>query len=884
MSGRPHREPPRLAEWLLGRVLPRDVVGRSILGDVREEHAEYVGRGGWAPDVWYWLHAARVAAGYLVTEGRSVEMGTILKDIRFGARALTRMPGSAALAVVVLAIGIGLCSFMFSVIYGIYFRGMDIPDADRVVAVYETNVERDQLQRQVPVADFADWRERQTSFEGLLAVTSGTMNLAGGDEPARFSGAFVTADAFALIGVEPVIGRGFAVGADRPGEPPDVVLGYTAWRERFGGDRSVVGTTVRVNGESGTVLGVMPEGFEFPDNTEVWAPLRLDPLASARGAGPSLGVWGRLRDGVTREQASLEMARIAGQLEREHPEANAGIGAHVMTVVEANTDETLNLVFGSMMFAVVCVLLVACANVASLLLARAAMRTKEAGVRVAMGGSRLRVMLPFFAEALVLAGVGALLGIGITYVAVDWFDGVTAPARTGRPWFMQFAVDPPILAFVVGVTLLTALVAGVAPAVQMSRTDVSSVLKDESRGSSSRQAGRLTRVLVTAEVALSCALLVGAGLMTKSMVNLGGAEYPFRTEGIFTARVGLFAADYPDRDARQTLWRDLLHGLQALPGVDGAALATVVPYGGTDRTRVRIDGVSYAEEGDLPALVRVATTPGFFELFGTTVTSGRDFTEQDDADAQLVAIVNQPMVDRYFDGADPLGRTFRLGVSDTLPRVTVVGVVPDLHMDTSVRGLADHDAAGFYLPVAQTDASFMSIAARARGREALALTSDVRDVVRRLDPDLPIYNVRSEPEVIDQAVWFYGVFGTVFVVFGAAALFMASAGLYGVLAFGVSRRTHEMGIRMALGAGSRDVVGLVARQGAGQLTIGLAIGLALAFAVTRLVSILMYDVDPQDPVVFGSVLGLIVAVGMAAAVFPARRATSVDPVEALRAE
>ncbi|MEM7414059.1 MAG: ABC transporter permease [Gemmatimonadota bacterium] len=877
-------QPPALAERLLALVLPSGVVGDSILGDAREEFAEYVRRGGAAPGLWYWMHAVRLAGGYVITKGRDVEMGAILKDLRFGARSLMRMPGSAAVAVVVLAIGIGLCSFMFSLVYGIYFRGMNLPDADQVYVLNETLVERDQLNRQVPIQNFLDWRERQTSFEGLLGLYQGTVNVSGTESPIRFDGAFVTANAFQVLGVEPLLGRAFAEGEDVPGSAPNVILGYAAWRDQFGGDRSIIGTDVRVNGEPGTVIGVMPEGFLFPDNNEVWVPLRDDALANARGQGRYLSVWGRLRDDVSRDQASLEMAGIAQQLEREYPEVNEGIGAEIYTPMEANMDSTLNMVFGAMIFAVLCVLLVACANVANLLLARAAMRTKEAGVRVALGGSRLRVMLPFFAEAVVLALAGAVIGVLITYVAVGWFDTVTAPSRTGRPWFMTFEVDLPIMLFVIGVSMVTAVIAGIVPAFQMSRTDVNSVLKDESRGSSSLHGGRLSKVLVTAEVALSVALLVGAGLMTKSIVQLGDADYPFDTESVLTARVGLFPADYPDRAARQQFFEDLQLELRGMGEASAVALTDRAPYNGSSTWDIAIDGETYDENADYPSVNRAVVTPGFFAAYGTGLQAGRDFVQQDDLDSEHVAIVNQPMVDRYFDGQNPIGRRFREGVSDTLPLITVVGVAPDLHMaGPQIQGEA-FEPAGFYRPLSQNDARFMTIVANARAGSGTALTGDVRAAVRRVDGDLPIYAVFDQTELIDRAIWFFGVFGTVFIVFGLAALFMASVGLYGVLSFAVSRRTQEMGIRMALGAASRDVIGLVARQGAGQLGIGLAIGLVLAFGVTRVVALLMYQVDPQDPVVFGSVLTLIVLVGMSAAYFPARRATGVDPVEALRSE
>ena len=851
-----------------------------MVGDAREEYSEQLRTNGFAPAIWYWLHVIRLAGGYVIPRGRDVEVGTILKDIKFGARSLMRMPGSAAISVVVLALGIGLCSFMFSIIYGVYFRGMDIPEADRVVAIFETDVRRNEVQNRVPIQDLADWRERQTAFDGLLSYYGGTINVAGPEEPIRFGGAFVSANTFSLLGVQPIIGRGFSVGDDAPGAAPNMVLSYDTWQEQFGGDPSVIGQDVRVNGEPGTILGVMPEGFVFPDAAQVWVPLRNDPLATARRQGQFVTVYGRLSDGVTKEQAAAQMAGIARQLEQDYPETNEGVGAEVLTAIEANMDPQINLVLGAMMLAVICVLLVACANVASLLLARATMRTKEAGIRIAMGGSRLRVMLPFLAEALVLASIGALLGMGITYQGVAWFDEATVLVR---PSFMSFDVDLPILGFVVGIALFTALIAGIVPAVRMSRTDVNTVLKDESRGSSGLSAGRMSRILVTAEVALSCALLVGAGLMTKSMIGLGQAEYPFEVDRLFTARVGLFQTDYPDQQSRQQLWTDLMAELDALPQLSAAALTSRVPYDGTSMARIGIHGVEYAEPSDQPAVNRVVVTPGYFDVLGTSVTTGRSFGEQDDLAADMVAVVNQPMVDRYFDGRNPIGRQFREGFSDTLSALTVVGVVPDLQMQGGVpEEFPGYEPAGYYVPLRQADASFISIAALTRSSDPMVVTADVRSAVRRLDPDLPIYNVLREQEVIDRGTWFYGVFGTVFIIFGAAALFMASVGLYGVLSFAVSQRTREMGIRMALGAASADVVRLVARQGASQLAIGLGIGLAMAFGVTRVISFVLYNVDPQDPAVFAGVFGLIIVVGMSAAVFPARRATSVNPVEALR--
>ncbi|HEX9886039.1 MAG TPA: ABC transporter permease [Longimicrobiales bacterium] len=885
--------PPPLAERLLRAALPEGVVGDSIVGDAREEFAARTrAQGPRAAALWYWTHTLRVAAVYRVVapiednvrKGRQAEMGTLWKDLKLGARSVLRMPGSAAISVVVLALGIGLCSSMFSIVYGLYLRGYGFPDEDRIVVLWGDLPKQGDTRRNLSIHDLADYRARASSFEHVAGISTGTVNLSGpGDEPLRYSGAFFTANTLDVLGVRPILGRGFAPGEDGPDAPLNVILGYAAWRDDYGMDRSVVGRGVKVNGELATVIGVMPEGFRFPESHEVWVPFRMDPLGTERGSHSTGMIWAKLREGVTRDQAEIEVASIARQLEVEHPELNEGLAAHLETTVQTNMNPQLNLIFGAMMVAVLCVLLVACANVANLLLARAAMRTREAGIRAALGGGRLRVMLPFFAEAMVLASAGALLGVAITYPSVGWFDAMTATERTGRPYFMVFTVDAPILLFVIGLTVFTALAAGLAPAFKVSRADVNTVLKDEGRGSSSLRLGRLSRALVTAEVALSCALLVAAGLMTKSIAKIGSYEYDYRTDGLFTARVGLFQADYPDGEARQRLWEELLAGLRALPGVQAAGLGSGVPHNGSGSTRVQVAGRVYADVQSMPSIQWFSVSEGYFAALGVEV-EGRDFGPQDTRDVDLVAIVNQPMVDRYFDGKPPIGLRFRAGAADTLPWLTVVGVVPDLHADgLAGQGLPGFEPAAFYQPLRQSVPSFASILVAPISGDALAVTADVRGVVRRIDPDLPIYNVYTQAQVIDRSVWFYSVFGTVFIAFGLAALFMASVGLYGVLSFAVSRRTHEMGIRMALGAGARDVIALVARQGASQLAVGLGLGMALAFGITRLIGILMFEVDPQDPVIFGSVFLTIVLVGAAAAYVPARRATVVDPVEALRA-
>ena len=809
-------------------------------------------------------------------------MRALLKDLRFGARALRKTPGSSALSIIAFALGIGLTTTMFSLVYGVFLRGLGVPEADRLLMVFENNPSENRDQMSVSQHDFFDWRETQESFEGLAYFSQGTVNLSGTEGPERFRGAFVSANVFDLLRVRPIVGSTFREGDDLAGVPMTVVLGHEVWETRYDSDPGVVGQVVKVNGEQATILGVMPKGFQFPQDQELWV-VRRDQRGQnpTRGTGPSMTVFGRLKDGVTVEQAQLEFAMIARRLAQEYPESNEGVGTVFVTFVENDTGPELKAVFGAMQVATIFVLLIACANVANLLLARAATRTKEAALRSALGASRLRVMMPVFSEAVMLSLAGAVLGIGIAYLGVGLFDAATADV--GKPYYMEFAVDVPILAFVVAVTALTAVFAGAAPAFQISKTDVNSVLKDEARGSSSFHAGKLSKVLVVGEIALSCALLVGAGLMTKSIVQLRNYAFDFATEDVFTARVGLFENDYPDRQARARFYRDRVQRLEAIPGAQSVALTNSLPGLGSGGRAFAIEGKTYETDQDYPTARTASITPNFFRTFDVDIRRGRDFTLQDDADAPEVVIVNQRFAERFFEGEDPIGRRIREGRADSEAEwKTIVGIAPNLGMNGM--GNNQTDPAGYYTPVEQGDIMFMSLTVRTRGGAPLTITPDVRRAVRSVDTDLPIYSVFSMDERIKRDAWFYNVFGTLFIVFGAAALFMASVGLYGVLSFSVSRRTQEMGIRMALGATARDVIKLVLRQGLAQLGVGLAIGLAMAFGLSNIVAFIMFDVQPRDPMVFGSIVVVITLVGLLASFVPARRATRVDPMEALRYE
>jgi predicted permease len=798
-----------------------------------------------------------------------------------GIRSLRKEPASAVIASITLALGIGLCTIAFSLVYGVFLRGLDVPEPDRLTLIYKSNPSRGQNQQWVTIHDIYDWRAQQTSFEALAHYSEANVNLSGSEGPERYEAALVSANLFDILRVRPILGTGFRPTDDVAGAPLTVVLGYDVWATRYSSDSAIVGKSVIVNGEAATVLGVMARGFRFPENQDLWVAQRDNRAANPdRARSPGFRVVGRLKDGVDWDRAKVEMAQIAQRLALEYPEANKGTTTRFIGFIEDNTGPELVAVFGAMQVATIFVLLIAIANVANLLMARATLRTREAAVRTALGATRLRVVLPFFAETLVLALVGAALGLGIAYGGITMFDAATQ--GVGKPYYMTFALDLPVVLFVVGVTVATALLASAAPAFYVLKTDVNATLKDESRGASGVLGGRLTQVLVTAEIALSCALLIGAGLMVRSIIKLRTFKYPYTTESVFTASVRLIDAEYPNPEARRNFFRDLTERLEAIPGAQSVALTTNLPVNNSDRD-IRIAGEAYSGS-DFPTVSTASVSPGFFRTFGTTVLRGRGFTASDDAAGAPVAIVNQAFVDRFFRGRDAIGqRLAERQRNDSLgPWKTIVGIVPDLYMegfDTD-----DRKPWGYYTPLAQRDVTAATIAIHASAPDAMALTRTVREAVRALNPNLPIYEVDSMKGAIRQASWYFYVFGTLFIAFGAAALFMATVGLYGVLSFSVSRRRREMGIRMALGASARDVIRLVMRQGGKQIAVGLFLGLLAAFGLTRVIGLLMFEVKPQDPQVFTSVVLIIAAVGALASLVPARRATRTEPTVALRSE
>ncbi|MEJ7810547.1 MAG: ABC transporter permease [Gemmatimonadaceae bacterium] len=805
-------------------------------------------------------------------------MASVLRDFRYSVRALRKTPAVAAVSILALTLGIGLTTTMFSIVYGALIRGLPFDEPASIMSLERNNPSRNIDGMGVSIHDFADWRASQRTFEDIAAYYTGTVNISGTEGAERFDGAFLSANAFRLLRARPLMGRTFRDGEDTPSGERVLLIGYAMWKSRFDSDPRVLGQTVRANGEPYTIVGVMPERFAFPENTEVWLPLRMDPLALKRGDGQGLNAFGRLKGGVSLDRASLELSGIARRLSKEYSKTNEGVGVVIRPFTEAFIGREPTAMLYTMLGAVGFVLLIACTNVANLLLGRAAHRSREVGIRTALGASRFQVVRQFLMESLVLSATGALLGLAVAEAGVRLFN--RAIVSTQPPFWIDIKIDLPVLGFVLAVTLASSLASGLIPAIQASRADINAILKDESRGASSFRIGRLSRGLVMFEIALSCGLLVGAGLMVKSVAKLRLVDFGFPTTDLFTARVGLPETTYRDGGSQTRFFEQLEARLASVPGIKNVALTSNLPGLGSDPSDFAREGVAYASDRDYPRARRVVVSPGFLPMIGAVHREGRGLGAQDRAGSVPVAVVNASFARAFFKGESAVGRRIRLGGREsTDPWLTIVGVVPDRFAG----GPDNKEPQAIYLPLAQNPMRFVSIAAQAAGNPT-ALTPLVRSAVISLDPDLPIYRARTLDEAVAQETWFYRVFGSLFIVFGAAAFLLAAIGLYAVMSFSVGQRLREMGVRMALGAQSRDVVALVLRQGAVQIGVGVAVGLAFAAFVSKLLGILLFNVNPRDPAIFASVVLVLGLAGALASYVPARRATRVDPMLALRSE
>jgi putative ABC transport system permease protein len=804
-------------------------------------------------------------------------MERFLRDFRYGFRSLTKSKGLTLVAVIALTLGIGLTTTMFSIVYGALMKGLPFVEGNRIVELRRNQLTRGNSRMPTPVAEYEEYKAQQKSLDAVAAWYSGTVNVSGEGDAERYGGSFVTASTFELSRIAPILGRTLLPGEDVENGPKVAVIGYGMWQKRFGGDRAAVGKIIRANGQPYTIVGVMPEGFVFPDNAAIWLPLQLSRTPPVRTDGQWVSVAGRLKPNVTLDAANADVASIAKRFAADYKTTNEGISAQVLPFVDAELGPEPRQLLYTMLGAVFFVLLIACANVANLLLDRAAHKTKEVGIRTALGASRMAVVRQFLSEAFVLSLAGAVLGTLLAQGGIVAFN--RAIVDTQPPFFIDIRLHPPVLLFTVGMAIVATFFSGLIPAIQSSRADINEVLKDETRGSSSLKIGKLSKGLVMFEIALSCGLLVAAGLMIKSVTKLGTMDPGFRTANIFTARVG-FPAGYTDTVAQRQFFQQLRERLTEIPGVKNATIVSGLPGVGSNGGNFTVDGATYAAETDVPNANWSSVSDGYFETFDVTAKQGRVIAASDRAETDPVVVVSQEFVDKFFAGKDALGRRIRQGGRESKsPWMTVVGVVPNTFSGDPNRP----SRPAYYAPLAQRHSNFVSLAVRTEG-PPLAVTSQVRSAIAALNPDIPMYWVYSMEEAFARPTWFIRVFGTMFMIFGVIALFLASVGLYAVMSFSVSRRVREVGIRMALGAQARDVVGMIFRQGALQVGIGMTLGLALSAAIASTMSVVLFQVQPRDPAVFSGVVLVLGAVALVACLMPARRATRIDPLVALRAD
>ena len=800
--------------------------------------------------------------------------GSLWRDVRYGFRSLRRSPGLVATATVALALGIGLTTMMFSIIYGMLIKGLPFDDAPRIAAIQYLDPAHGGEERPLPLGDFVRYRAQQRSFAavGAFSIDGATVRL--GDGTDYVHSARVTAGTFDIPRVRPMLGRAFRPVDNDPAAPPTVVLSYAMWRDRYGSDSAVVGSSVRVNGQPHTIVGVMPEHFDFPNRAAFWLPLQVDVPGLRPGEGPSVAVAGRLRAGVSYEQANAELAVIARQLAAEWATREER-STLVRPYVRGSVPGRVYSLFYALLGAVVLVLLVACANVANLLLDRAANRTREIGIRTALGASRLAVIRQSLVESSLLAALAAVVGTGVAQAGIVAFNRALVYTRV--PSWTDIRLHPPVLAFVLAMAALASLVSGILPAIQSARLDVASTLKDESLATSAMRVGRLSRMIVVVEIALCSALLLAAGFVTKSVANLRAVEPGFTSAGVFTARVSPSASD----PAGQRRFLEAVEQrLSALPGVAGVYVGSSLPGTGWGADQVAVEGRTYAREQDYPIARSLAVSPGFFSTFGVRVLRGRAIGAGDRAGSLPVAVISESFARRHFAGEDPLGRRIRLGApADSGQWLTIVGVAPTLFA-VSIR---DPWPAEVLTAIWQgRDWSTASIALR--GTAVAATLTAIRGVAGALDPEAPVYAASSMEDVLARPLWDVKILGTMFVVFGLVSLALAAIGLYAVMAFSVSRRTRELGIRMSLGATGGSVVGMILRQGATQIAIGMSVGLVAGAAIVRLARGVLFGVAPGDPTVFALVAAVLGATALLACVIPARRATRVDPLIALRTD
>lgn len=804
-------------------------------------------------------------------------MENLVKDIRYGFRSIVKRPGFSLIAIVTLALGIGANSAIFSVVNGVLWRPLPYPRPTQLVMAWTNHQARGgPAQEWFSPPEVEDWRAQSQTLSQLSALNNWVPTLTGENEPESLVGAAVSYDMFNLLGVAPARGRTFLAEEDQPNAPNVAILSDELWRNRFNSDRDIVGKSISLNQDSYQIVGVMPAGFQFPviPGVQVWRTLRPTLNPSCTRGCIVLRAIGRLKDNVTIEQAQADVSTIASRLAAQYPDTNSKVGAVLVPLHEqlvGSIRRPLLVLLGAVGF----VLLIACANVANLMLARAATREREMALRSALGASRMRVIRQLLTESTLLAFAGAVLGLALAYWLLRLLIGFSPQ---GTPGIDQIAIDRYVLGFTVLIAAATGIVFGLAPALQLSKVDLNRSLKDTGKGTpGGMRGGRLRAALVIGEVALALLLLIGSGLLVKSFVLLQRVDPGFNPDHVVTLRLILNRTAYPNTPQLVNFYSQLLDRVKATPGVQSAATISTLPLSGNQSdTNFLIEGRPAPPPNQEPSAWFNSISPDYFQTMQLRLIKGRAFSENDNEKSPLVAIISEAMARKFWPNEDPLGKRIGRGPDKWREIIGVVRDVKHFSLDSEA-------PATMYFPMRQVPARGMNLVVRT-SPDPLSMAPALRQQVWAGDRNLAIANLGTMNDVVSSSINQQRFILSLLACFAALALILAAVGIYGVMSYAVTQRTHEIGIRMALGARVGDVLRLVFRQGLALTLVGVALGMVLAFGLTRLMKSLLFDVTPTDAMTFAMVAVALVVVALFACLVPARRATKVDPLVALRYE
>jgi len=816
----------------------------------------------------------------LGTNRRKNMIADLWQDLRFGARMLMKEPGFTLIAVITLALGIGVNTAIFSVVNSVLLRPLPFDEAERLVRVYVTVPARGIRTNPASWPNFADWRAQNSVFDAMAAYSGANATFTGGEAPEQIEGVAASGDLFAVLNAQPMAGRVFLRADEEPGANDVIVISHGLWQRSFNGDPKIVGRQVTLDATGYTVIGVMPRGFHFPlDQSKVdyWVPLNPRSETNQERGANYLNVTARLKKGVSIEQAQAEMTAIASRLEQEYRDRNAGRGMNIAPLHESLVGDVRRALL-VLLAAVGFVLLIACANVANLQLARAASRGRELAIRTALGAGRGRIVRQLLTESLMIAAIGGAIGLLLAAWGVDL---LVATMPEDIPRAGGIGLDARALGFTAAVTLLTGLAFGLAPTLQSSKADLTESLKDGGRGASEGARRNRTRsLLVVTEVALSLVLLAGAGLLIKSFRRLLDVNPGLNPNGVLTASVALPSGKYPEEARQSAFFQQALNRIAALPGVEAVGVVDPMPLGGSMAMNIlSIEGRPPLQPGERLVTNSRVISADYLKAMGIPLLRGRALIERDNVDAPQVMLINESFARRYFPNADPLGQRIRLTIAANFV-AEVVGIVGDVKH----QGLEREAGPEAYVSYLQVPNPIMSLIVRASSGDPTSLTGSIRQAVGQVDKDQPLYDVKPMMEWLSESVARQRFNMLLLAVFAAVALLLAAIGVYGVISYSVAQRTHEIGIRMALGAQRGDVLKLVVGQGLALTLVGVACGVAGAFGLTRLMEGLLFRVTATDPLTFIGVAALIVIVTLLACYIPARRAAKVDPLVALRCE